>query len=123
MTLAQRWCALGSVALLALQGLWHAWLAPPAAMPAPLAAVLGALPILPALVLFAIRHRRAAFWAAAASLLYFSHGVMEAWADRTVWPLGVAQAALAAWVVVTASWDGMRARFAARRKAKAAPPA
>jgi hypothetical protein len=36
---------------------------------------------------------------------------MEAWSDREVWPVALAQAALAAWVVVTASWDGMRARF------------
>ena len=114
MTLAQRWCALGSVALLALQAFWHAWLAPASAQPW-LAVALGAVPILPALALFALGHRRAPFWAAAASLLYFSHGVMEAWVDRPAWPLGVAQAALAAWVVVTASWDGMRARFAARR--------
>jgi uncharacterized membrane protein len=109
-TLAKRWCALGSVALLALQGLWHGFLAPPRSG-ALLAVVLGAMPIVPALVLFALRHRTAAFWAAVAGLLYFSHGVMEAWSDREVWPVALAQAALAAWVVVTASWDGMRARF------------
>jgi uncharacterized membrane protein len=120
-SVARRWCALGSVALLALQPLWHAWLAPATSMPM-LATALGVVPIVPALVLFALGHRRAPFWAAAAALLYFSHGVMEAWVDRTVWPLGVAQAALAAWVVVTASWDGMRARMAARRQKAAAPP-
>ena len=85
-----------------------------------LAVVLAVLPILPALVLFALRHRRATFWAAVAALLYFCHGITEAWVDRSVWPLGLAEAALAAWVVVTASWDGMRARFA--RKAPAPPP-
>jgi uncharacterized membrane protein len=120
MTLARRWCALGAVALLALQPLWHVALAPPR-HGAIAATVLGALPILPALVLFVLRHRRAPFWAAVAGLLYVCHGVMEAWTDRSVWPLGVAEAALAAWVVVAASWDGMRARF--RRKAPAAPPA
>ncbi len=118
MSLATRYAALGTFALLALQPLWHAWLAPPASMPPALAAGLGALPILPAAVLFALRHRRAAYWAAIAALLYFCHGVMEAWSDRSVWPLGLAEAALATWIIVAYGWEGLRARL--KRKA---PPA
>jgi uncharacterized membrane protein len=118
MTLATRWCALGSVAMVALHAMWHGFLAPPR-IGAGVAIALAALPIVPALVLFALRHRRACFWAAVAALFYFSHGVMEAWADRSVWPLGLAEAGLGAWIVVTGSWDGMRARFAGRR---AGPP-
>jgi uncharacterized membrane protein len=114
-SVARRWCALGSGALVVLHGLWQFRLAP-SALPQ-LAYFVSILPILPALVLFGLRHRRAPFWAAVAALLYFCHGVTEAWADRSVWPLGLAEAALATWIVVTASWDGMRARFAARRKA------
>jgi uncharacterized membrane protein len=123
-TLARRWCALGSVAMVVLHALWHGWLAPPAMLPKA-TFVLAMLPMLPALMLFALRHRRAPFWAAVAARPYFCHGIMEAWTDRTlaqagVWPLGLAEAALAAWIVVTASWDGMRARF--KRKSQAAPP-
>ena len=116
MSVARRWCALGAAALAVLQVLWHGWLAPPASHPW-LVLVLSVLPLLPALVLFARRHPRAPYWAAVAALLYFCHGIMEAWADRTVWPLGVAEAALAAWVVGTYSWDGLRARLAKRRAA------
>ena len=118
MTLATRYAALGAFALFVLQPLWHAWLAPPLQTPGLVAAAFGALPIVPALVLFALRHRHASFWAAVAALLYFCHGIAEAWTDRTVWPLGLAEAGIAAWVVVAASWDGMRARFG-----RHAPPA
>jgi uncharacterized membrane protein len=121
-TLARRWCALGCAAMVVLHGMWHGWLAPPpTALLARVTFLLFVLPILPALILFSLRHRRAPFWAAVAALLYFCHGIMEAWVDRSVWPLGLAEAAVAAWIVVTASWDGMRARFA--RKAPAPPPA
>jgi uncharacterized membrane protein len=118
-SLSRRYAALGTFALLALQPLWHAWLAPPASLSPLLATGLGTLPILPAAALFALRHRRAPYWAAVACLLYFCHGIMEAWSDRAVWPLGLAEAALAAWTIVAYGWDGMRARF----KRKAAPPA
>ena len=120
MSLSTRYAALGAVALLLLQPMWHAWLAPPAVLAPAWATLLGALPILPAVVLFALRHRRAAYWAAVASLLYFCHGIMEAWSDRSVWPLGLAESALATWVIVAYGWDGLRARRA--RKAAAAPP-
>ena len=120
MTLAKRWCALGVVALFALQFLWHAWLLPPERLSPWIAAGLGALPILPSLVLHARRHRHAAFWGAVAALLYFCHGVMEAWTTREAWAPALAEAFLAAWVVVCSSWDGMRARFARK---PAAPPA
>ena len=119
MTLARRWCALGTAAMVVLHAMWHGWLAPPAAWPKAVF-VLSVLPLLPALVLFARRHPRAAYWAAVASLLYFCHGIMEAWSDRSVWPLGLAEAALATWIIVTYGWDGLRARRA--RKATVPPP-
>ena len=82
-------------------------------------AIFFALPILPALVLVLLRHRRAGYWGALAALLYFSHGVMVAWSSPGERWLGLAQAALSAVLVVAASWDGMRARFGKRP----APPA
>ena len=118
--LARAWCGLGCAAMVVLHGMWHGFLAPP---PTPLLArvvfLLSVLPILPALVLFSLHHRRAPFWAAVAALLYFCHGITEAWTEPGVWPLGLAEAAVAVWIVVTSSWDGIRARFA--RKAPPAP--
>jgi uncharacterized membrane protein len=110
MSLARRWCALGAAAIVVLRVLWHGWLAPPASLPWATFA-LAVLPMLPAGVLFALRHRQAPFWAAVAALLYFCHGIMEAWSDPSVWPLGLAESALAAWIVVTSSWEGLRARL------------
>ena len=120
MTRARRFTVLGVVALIALQFLWHAWLVP-VKDPAWLAATLSALPMAAALLVFVARRPGAAIGAGMIALLYFAHGIMEAWADRSVWPLGLAEAGLATWVVVCSSWDGIRARIDARRKA-AAPP-
>jgi uncharacterized membrane protein len=120
MTLAYRWTLLGVVALIALQFVWHGWLAPPRG-PGWFAACIASLPLLAALALFLPGGRKAAVSAGMIALLYFVHGIMEAWADRTVWPLGLAEAGLATWVVFCSSWDGLQARLAARRKPPAAP--
>ena len=53
------------------------------------------------------------FW-----LLYFSHGVMVAWSSPGTRMLGLLEALVSTVLVVSASWDGMRARLAKR----AAPP-
>ncbi len=119
MSAASRLAAAAILALFALQLAWHGWLSPPAkADPWPVA-IFFALPILPALVLVLLRHRRAGYWGALAALLYFSHGVMAAWSTPGELWLGLLQAALSAVLVVAASWDGMRARFGKRP----APPA
>jgi uncharacterized membrane protein len=116
---APRIASVAIVALFLLQLAWHAWLSPPTqAEPWPVA-VFFALPILPALLLALLRHRRAGFWGALAALLYFSHGVMAAWASPGELWLGLLQATLSATLVVAASWDGMLGRFNKRR----APPA
>jgi len=119
MSLARRYAALGILALLALQWLWHAHLLPPERAPAIVVAFLFSLPILPAALLVAFRHRQAAYWGGVAGLFYFCHGVAEAWTDPPAWPLGLAEAALSVWIIVAGSWDGMKARFG---KAKAKPP-
>lgn len=119
MSTAKRITAATILSLFALQLAWHGWLSPPAkADPWPVA-IFFALPILPALVLVLLRHRRAGYWGALAALLYFSHGVMAAWSTPGELWLGLLQAALSAVLVVAASWDGMRARFGKRP----APPA
>ena len=119
MSAASRLAAAAILALFALQLAWHGWLSPPAkADPWPVA-IFFALPILPALVLVLLRHRRAGYWGALAALLYFSHGVMAAWSTPGELWLGLLQAALSAVLVLAASWDGMLARFGKRP----APPA
>lgn len=119
MSAATRIAGAAIVALFGLQLAWHGWLSPPVkADPWPVA-IFFALPILPALVLLLLRHRRAGYWGALAALLYFSHGVMAAWSSPGELWLGLLQSALSSVLVVAASWDGMRARFSKRP----APPA
>jgi uncharacterized membrane protein len=99
-----------------LPWLWHGWLAPPERLPAWLAAGLHMLPMLPALLLLAARHRAAWFWGAVAALFLFSHGVMEAWSSPPARAPALAEAALATALVLAASWDGLRARAARKRR-------
>ena len=119
MSAASRLAAAAIVALFALQLAWHGWLSPPVRAEAWPVALFFALPILPALLLVTLGHRRAGFWGAVAALVYFSHGVMAAWSTPGELWLGLAQAALSTVLVLAASWDGMRARFGKRP----APPA
>ena len=111
MSAAKRITLAAIVSLAALQLAWHGWLAPPAEANPWALAVFFLLPILPALALALMRHRRAGFWGALAALLYFSHGVMVAWSSPGETALGLLQAILSAVLVVAASWDGMLARF------------
>ena len=115
MTRAAGITAVATLALFALQLAWHGWLAPPARVEPWAMALFFSAPLLPAVALVLLRHRRAGFWGALAALLYFCHGVMVAWAAPGVLGLALAEAALSAVLVLAASWDGMRARFAARR--------
>ncbi len=68
----------GWAGLIVLQPVWHLWLVPDPH--ASLAAIL-LLSLLPLLLpLLALRRpARALLWAGIASLLYFSHGIAEAW--------------------------------------------
>lgn len=115
MSLARRYAMLGIAALFSLQFFWHGFLLPPARGHAWWIAALFSLPILPAVVLGLLRHPRTAFWGGIAALLYFCHGVMEAWADAQARPLALLEIALAIWLVLAASWDGMRARFVRKK--------
>ncbi|HEU0152844.1 MAG TPA: DUF2069 domain-containing protein [Arenimonas sp.] len=108
------WLARVSIwALFALLVAWHGVLAPPQQAPWAMVAFF-ALPLLPALLLSLPGHRKAGFWGALAALLYFSHGVMVAWSTPELRLLGLLEAGVSALLVVAASWDGMRARFAKR---------
>ena len=104
------------VALLALQAAWHGAGAWPGSTVV-LLVLLGA-PLAGVLVMHLLRRRSARFWTAVVALLTFCHGVVEAWTLPGARVPGLAEAALSALAVGSASWDGMKARFARRR-----PPA
>lgn len=112
MSLAKRWAALGIFALLAYQILWHGILLPSENANRWLITFIFTVPLLPVCLLVFLKHRSFAFWGGAVALFYFSHGVMEAWTLRDVWPVGFGEALLSVWVIIAASWDGMKARFA-----------
>ena len=107
--------ALFCFALLGLQWLWHAGLAPTERLPGWAVALLFSLPLLPSILLWLIRHHQAGFWGSFVALGYFSHGVMEAWANPSARWLGLLQAILSTALIVATSWDGMKARFAKPR--------
>ncbi|HMB55738.1 MAG TPA: DUF2069 domain-containing protein [Arenimonas sp.] len=119
MNLSRRYAALGIVALLALQWLWHAWLLPPERVDARVVAFLFSLPILPAAILVVLRHRQAGYWGGIAALLYFCHGISETWAQPSSWPLALTETGLSLWIILAANWSGLRAKLG---KSKAAPP-
>jgi uncharacterized membrane protein len=115
MSLSQRYAALGIAALFALQYFWHGFLLPNGPASGWVIASLYALPIVPAVILLLLGHRRAPYWGAVAALLYFSHGVMEAWADPESRPLALTEVAVSVWLIVAYGWDGLQARLAKRK--------
>jgi uncharacterized membrane protein len=111
MTLSRRWAALGILALLALQWLWHVYLLPPVRAPAIVVAFVFSLPILPAAWLTVVGHRQASYWGGVASLFYFCHAIAEMWSDPAAWPLGLTEMGLALWVIFAGNWAGLRAKL------------
>ena len=105
---------LGIVALLVLQLLWHGlWLVPRSASPWVYAAFF-CLPLLPSVWLALRGHRAAVFAGALAALLYFCHGVMEAMSAPAERHLAAIEIVLSLWVIVAASWPGLRGRLGKR---------
>lgn len=102
----------GIFGLLLLQWLWHVAIAPPLSVSPWIYTAFFSIPILPSLLLLARRHRMALLVGALAALLYFCHGVMVAMTVPSLRPLGLVEIALSVLVVVAASWNGLRSRFA-----------
>jgi len=101
-----------AAALAALAALYAGWLARGEHL---LAALL--VFVLPPLLLLAgvlAGSARARFWAGVAGLLWFSHGVMEAWSTPASRAWAWAAILLALAVIGSASWPGLRARFGRR---------
>jgi uncharacterized membrane protein len=112
-----RLVTIGGLGLLAvLQWLWHAWLLPPPWPGGPWLATAFSLPLLLTAVGMLVRRRSARFWAGVLALLYFCHGITEAWTLPSARFLGLGESALAVLVIVASCWDGMRTRFGGRAK-------
>ena len=90
-------------ALLALMLIWHAWLFPSAYFPTSLVLFVTAVPLL--LPLRGLLHGRprSHIWAALLSLLYFVHGVGEAFASPQQRWLGFLEILLSLTLVLSAS--------------------
>jgi uncharacterized membrane protein len=111
---------LGLLALLALQVAWHGLLPPPRS---PLGWTALAVAVLPLLAVLpgAWQARPAPlFWANILALLYFCHGVSEAWTTPELRLLALVEAALAAAIVCAYGAFGLASRRALRAAEAAA---
>ncbi len=111
---------LALAALLVLQLVWYAWLVPPLVIPIWLALLLAAGPLVMPVIGLLLRRPNAMFLAATLALLYFSHGVMEAWADPAVRELALAEVLLSVLLIGFAGWPSWRDGMARRRAKRAA---
>ncbi|HET6604481.1 MAG TPA: DUF2069 domain-containing protein [Xanthomonadaceae bacterium] len=113
--MAERIGRLSLFALLLLQPLWHAVLAPPSMVPVWLVLVIAIVPLLGPVIAVLRGHRDALFWGALVSLLYFCHGVAEAWAAPSERHLALVQIALSLVLVACVGGSGLARRRASRR--------
>ena len=103
-------------ALIALQPLWHGWLAPPDTLPRTLVVGFATLPIALPLLALPRSRTRALLLAAIVALLYFCHGVMETWAAPAVRTLAAIETVLALGLILATGTVGMLHRRAARAR-------
>ncbi len=90
----------GYFGILLLLPLWYGWLAPPSVLPPKVALMVLGLPLFAPLrgLLHARPYTMA--WSLFLSVLYFTHGVVEAWSDSAARWLGLAEVALSlCWLV------------------------
>ena len=113
--IARRIAAAGIFGLITLVFSWHLWWLPPERVPAWLAILLHAAPMIPAAQLALMRRRSAAFWGALGALVMFSHGVMEAWTAPAARVPGLIEVALSLVVIFAASWNGFLHKFGKKR--------
>jgi uncharacterized membrane protein len=117
------WRVLALVAYAALTLLhlaWHLWLAPPARLPLAFVLVLALGPLAMAGLTMMVDLRRGLFWAGFAALMYFSHGVMEAWTSPEVRMLAHAEWLLSTVLVIAVGAAGLAERRTARAARRAA---
>jgi uncharacterized membrane protein len=89
----------GYFGIMLLLPVWYGWLAPPQLISAQLALLLLGLPLF--MVLRGLLHvrRYTVAWSLFLSMLYFTHGAMEAWSNAAVRGLALLEVVLAlAWL-------------------------
>ena len=72
---------LGYFGIMVLVPVWYGWLAPPALLPAPAAILILCLPMFAALRGLLHAHRYTVAWSLFLSLIYFTHGIVEAYSN------------------------------------------
>jgi uncharacterized membrane protein len=110
--IARMLALVGIFGLLVLQWLWLGVIAPPGPGSPWIYATFMCSPMLPSVLLLVLRHRAALLVGALAALLYFCHGVMIAMSEPAFRELALIEVSLSVLVVVAASWNGLRSRFA-----------
>jgi len=98
-------------ALAALQLIWHAGVRPHLWV-----AVATLLPLLPALGMWLRERRRGLLLGAFLGLIYFCHGVMEAWSDPSTRGLGLLEAGLELLLVLALGMATREEKRIAREK-------
>lgn len=106
-----RFGAGATLAQLALQLLWHAWLVPGTRA----ALALAVLPLFPAVWIGLRNLRRGVLVAGIVSLFYFCHGVADLWSGPQSRLLAALEVALSLAVVGASYWDARTGRRVARR--------
>lgn len=71
----------GYFGIMALLPVWYGWVAPPAVVPPAVAITLLGLPLFAPLRGLLHGRRYTVAWSLFLSLLYFTHGIVEAWSD------------------------------------------
>ena len=104
----------GVMVLFALQWLWHGALLPPAGDAWYWLPVVFSVPLALLGLALWLRRTSARYWSGVIALLYFCHGITEAWTVEAARSLGLAEAALSVAVILAANWVGLSARFKRR---------
>lgn len=65
--------------------------------------------------------RKAVFWSGVFGLLWFCHGVMEAWTVPAERGYALVETALAVVIILASSWPGLDSKLGKRRRAPAQP--
>ena len=108
----------GVMALLAIQWLWHAALFPSGHPRGYWIAGVLSFPLALLAIALWLGRPSARYWSGVIALLYFCHGVTEAWTLPAERGIALVESGLAVAVILAANWNGLASRF----KRRPAPP-
>lgn len=104
----------GVMTLFALQWLWHGALLPSTGEAWYWLPVIFSLPLAGLALALWLRRSSARYWSGVIALLYFCHGITEAWTIDAARSLALVEAALSVAIILAANWVGLSARFKRR---------